>query len=247
MEKTITVLLVDDDPIVLKSLQQYFSLSERIKVVGVVNSGKEALAFLKRRKVDVILADIHMPVMDGTMLLEATRKLKNKPYFLGITALDRDDVMLKILQLGGNGYVLKSQRPQEIIKAVVDAVDGGTIVAPQAMNRLVQYLPSAEPLDLSSLKLQLPTIQKLTDIEKEVLSLLCQGLSNTEIAEVMHYAESTVKRHVSNLMVLFGVKSRLELVTHILNATRLATSTAESDADAESEDSTHDERTVKPA
>ncbi|AKK07117.1 two component transcriptional regulator, LuxR family [Corynebacterium mustelae] len=222
-ENLIKVLLVDDDPLVLSSIEQYFSITSRIEVAATTNSGAEALEFLNNHAVDVVLADIHMPLMDGVTLLSEVMDRPNPPIFIAITALDRDDVMLKILQSGGSGYVLKSQRPQEIIKAVFDAVEGGTIVAPHALNRLVQYLPqtgsagSANSGSLNSGSFWVPGFEKITKTERDILELLCRGMSNVQIANELHYAQSTVKKHISNIMLVFDAKTRLELVTKVLN------------------------------
>ncbi|MDO5099937.1 MAG: response regulator transcription factor [Corynebacterium sp.] len=217
-EKLINVLLVDDDPLVLSSIEQYFSITSRIEVAAATNSGAEALEFLNHHTVDVVLADIHMPLMDGVTLLSEVMDRPNPPIFIAITALDRDDVMLKILQSGGSGYVLKSQRPQEIIKAVFDAVDGGTIVAPHALNRLVQYLPqNGSAGSANSGSFWVPGFEKITKTERDILELLCRGMSNVQIANELHYAQSTVKKHISNIMLVFDAKTRLELVTKVLN------------------------------
>lgn len=214
----ITLVIADDNEEVLRSMQQYLGANERIKILGAFLNGRDAWEFLKTNKVDLILSDIHMPVMDGAMLLNKLQQLAEPPKFLSITSLDRDDAMIKILRLGGVGYVLKSQRPHEIVKAVVDAVDGGTTVAPQALHRLVHYLPNVEYRDNGD-PMYVPSIEKLTGTEKSIVSLLCQGWSNSEIATELHFSESTVKRHISNIMVLFRARSRLELVAAVLNPT----------------------------
>ncbi len=214
----IKLVIADDNEHVLASMEQYLGSHERINILGAFANGRDAWEFVKNNEVDLILSDIHMPVMDGAMLLHKLGQLENPPKFLSITSLDRDDAMIKILRMGGVGYVLKSQRPQEIIKAVIDSVDGGTIVAPQAMHRLVHYLPSVEYRENGD-PMYVPSIEKLTGTEKSIVSLLCQGWSNSEIAKELHFAESTVKRHISNIMVLFRAKSRLELVAAVLNPT----------------------------
>lgn len=205
------VLVVDDDPIVLAALRQYFSSTDDIRIVAEATNGVEALTLLNNVSVDVVLADIHMPEMDGVTLLREIQRRSNPPAFVAITALDADDSMLKVLAGGGVGYIIKSARPQEIISAVREAADGGTTVSPQAMTRLVDYIPAERPPEDPVLTQLGPVYAKLTGVEKRVLGHLCEGLSNAEIAHVLNYSEATVKKHVSQLIGQFGVSSRLSL------------------------------------
>lgn len=137
----IRVIVVDDDPLVRSSLRLYFSSDEDIVVVGEAANGSEAVDLIERHLVDVVMADIHMPEMDGLTLLDRVRARSNPPVFIGMTALDSDETMLHILSHGGHGYVLKSSEPQFLIQAVKDAYKGGTTVSPQPASRLMQHLP----------------------------------------------------------------------------------------------------------
>ncbi|SDS11492.1 response regulator [Corynebacterium timonense] len=219
MSPRIDALLVDDNPLVISSFRQYFATTEDIRIVADAADGAEALRQLDLHHVDVVLADIHMPTMDGPTLLERINARPRRPIFLAVTAFDSDRTMVRILRGGGAGYVLKSERPHVLIDAVRAAVGGGMVVSPQAMARLISYLredprtprrvdPIAEAMKL----------QTLTDSEKKVLVLLCQGLSNAEMAAQLSYSESTIKKYVSSIMVQFGATSRLNLVVRVLNA-----------------------------
>lgn len=208
----ISVLIVDDDPLVLSSLRHYFAAAENISVVAEACDGEEALMLLNNVAANVVLADIHMPTMDGVSLLREIQRLPNPPAFIAITALDNDETMLKVLAGGGAGYIVKSARPQAIITAVRDAVSGGTTVSPKALNRLIDYIPDKVIPPLSR-DLEASSIyNKLTPVEKGVLEHLCLGMSNADIATAMQYSEATVKKYVSNLISHFDVTSRLSLV-----------------------------------
>ncbi|TNL98760.1 response regulator [Corynebacterium tapiri] len=208
------MLIVDDDSAVRQGFSAYFSYAPDIAVAGVCSNGVQALDFLKREKVDVVLSDINMPEMGGIELLEHVKKMDDAPAFVAITALDTDDSMLRIISNGGQGYVVKSSSPQQINSAVRDATKGGTTVSPECLSRLVDYVPDVKPEDQ---KIR-DRIEELTPAERMVLDLLCQGLSNAEIARQSYYAESTVKKHVSNLTSHFGASNRLELVVKVINA-----------------------------
>lgn len=213
------MLLVDDDCAVLLALGKYFSLADDIQIVSEARDGAEALIKLDCEPVDVVLADIYMPDLGGIELLRSLREMENPPAFVAMTAFDDDEIMLEVLALGGAGYIIKSDRPQEIIAAVRDVAKGGTNVSPQALSRLVGYIPKTMN---SAVCLSQSTISELyrclTSVEKRILFHLCGGLSNSEIASAMHYSEITVKKHVSKLLSHFGVSSRLNLVVMIYHA-----------------------------
>lgn len=213
---TTWTFLVDDDPIVLKSLRRYFDATEDIRVIGEAADGADALAQLEDICVDVVLADIHMPNMDGVNLLRNLQERPNPPAFVAITALDSDNTMLQVLASGGAGYILKSSRPQAIIEAVRDAVSGGTTVSPQSLTRLMDYLPADPPHTTSEESAE--NRFELTNVEREILLLLCQGMSNATIAKTLNYSESTVKKYVSQLIGYFGVSSRLSLAVSAIRS-----------------------------
>ncbi|KQB84701.1 response regulator transcription factor [Corynebacterium oculi] len=206
----IRLLLVDDDPLVLSSLRTYFNTTADIHVVAEAANGVSALKALSDYEIDLVLTDIHMPEMDGIALLQETRKLPDPPVFVAMTGFDTDETMLKTLTAGAAGYIIKSARPQEIISSVRDAMNGGTSVSPQCLSRLVDYIPARELAQHNAQEKKEEIV--LSPGEQRVLSLLCDGLSNAEIAARTTYAESTVKKHVSQLINHFGVNSRLSLV-----------------------------------
>lgn len=203
----ISILIVDDDPVVRQTLPMYFQQTEDITVAGTADTGVSALEFLDDNEVDLVLADIHMPEMDGVTLLRNLQTKPNPPQFVAMTGIDTDKSMLQVLSTGGAGYMVKSARPAEMIDAVRDAMNGGTSVSPHCLSRLLDYLPAASKTA--------PTVTgkeiELTPTEHRILTLLCTGMSNAEIAKESGYAEPTVKKHISNLIKYFGADSRLSL------------------------------------
>nr|WP_240393957.1 response regulator transcription factor [Corynebacterium lactis] len=203
----IKVLIVDDDPLVLSSLRTYFKKAPHITVVGEAQDGHEALNLVSKGGVDVVLTDIHMPTMDGIELLERIQKVAQPPKFVAITSFDTDETMIKILSLGGNGYILKTARPESIISTIEDVVQGGTVISPVSATRLIKTLPSRS---ISS--------YKVTNAEKEVLNLICKGMSNHDIASELGKSSGTVKKHLSSLFSKFGASSRLDLALKAIDA-----------------------------
>lgn len=245
----IHALVVDDDPLVITTLTTYFNTTEDIRVHASATNGTTALelfdspgeAVIDGERIDIILADIHMPSMDGITLLKHIQKFSSPPPFLAITSFDTDRTMLEILKNGGAGYILKAQRPQYIIDAVRQTLTGGTVVSPEAMGRLVQYIAtergeattksrskrsglmgrkttrgssSATQSGTSAIS-RAASAKSLADADRQVLELLCLGYANGEIAEKLSLSESLVKKRVSGLIREFGASSRLNLVTTV--------------------------------
>ena len=221
-ENPIRVFLVDDDPLVREVLKSYLDSTEGITVVDTASDGSEALERIPELDVDVVLSDVYMQHMGGAELLRNLAARGAAPAFLAISSLDNDTAMLDILDHGGRGYILKSQPREEIILSVRQAVAGGTVISPAAMNKLLPHLSQREP--------QAPQIDRrarpkatidvpagVSDTEQRVLELLCDGLSNADIAKHLNYSESTVKKMVSKLLSAYGVSSRLDLVVTVLN------------------------------
>lgn len=215
----IRVFLVDDDPLVREVLTSYLATAGDIDVVGTASNGAEALERIRPAEVDLVLSDVYMPKMDGATLLRHLAERPETPAFLAITSLENDKAMLDILAHGGRGYILKSQPPEQIILSVRQAVTGGTVVSPEAMTNLVRYL-APEPAVAVAPPASRSYPPGISEAERAVLDLLCEGLSNADIAKRLNYAESTVKKHVSNLLALYGVSSRLDLVVTVLNGRR---------------------------
>lgn len=201
---TTRILLVDDDPNILEALSVYFSTTEDLEVVGAATTGQHALQWLQGRTCDLILSDIHMPDLDGIELLQKIKQCSLSPLFVAMTAFDADETMLKCLSLGAVGYIIKGQDPKSIIHSLRDAVYGGTALSPKCLSRLVDINTVSRSQD----KLHTPTI---TNRERLVLSLICEGKSNVEIAEELHFAEVTIRKIISKLFILFSAKNRVDL------------------------------------
>lgn len=219
----IRVFLVDDDPLVREVLKSYLDSAEGITVVDTASDGSEALERIPEADVDVVLSDVYMQQMGGAELLRNLAKRGPVPPFLAISSLDNDSAMLDILEHGGRGYILKSQPREEIILSVRQAVAGGTVISPAAMNKLLPHLSgqhhqgSPAPAAGPQSQKQIAVPDGLSDTERRVLELLCDGLSNADIAKRVRYSESTVKKMVSKLISVYGVSSRLDLVVTVLN------------------------------
>ncbi|RRD30841.1 response regulator [Actinomyces bowdenii] len=206
----VRVAVVDDDPFVLTALRAYLASSARIEVSSTFSRAQDALAFLRRVPVDVLLTDVRMPGMDGLELLGRVRAAHPGTAVVLLTSFDDDTAMLQALAQQASGFLLKDAAPEEVVRAVLAASEGGTTISPVAATRLVsQHLRAAVPAPRDGAG---PTV---TEAERAVLSLLCEGHSNAEIAEQLVISEATVKTHVSHLMRKYAVTSRVKLVVAV--------------------------------
>ena len=206
--QSIRVVLVDDDPMVLTTLQSYVATADDIEVVGTAEDGSQVRALGRRHDPDLVIMDIQMPTMTG---IEATVQLRKEFPTLRIvllTTFDEDEFLLEALDAGAAGFLLKNTSPQDLVQSIRRAHSGNRVVSPGPTDRLIDnYL------------LRTPSSTEAGDIglsarEQEVLELLCRGRSNGQIAEELFVAETTVKTHVSSIMRKMGVGSRLEIVVY---------------------------------
>lgn len=212
------LLLVDDDPLVLQALGHYFATAEDMEVRATAENGKDALEQLKTNDIDAVIADIHMPEMDGTELLREINKLEDPPVFIAMTAMDNDDTLKEVMSHKAAAYILKSSKPAYIQDTVREAVRGGTVVAPQSLTRLFQQMPELHTDSDAAAPDHSPEAPKISPAQERILNLVCEGKSNEEIATSTHYAAGTVKKYVSSLLSEFHAKSRLELAVKALKA-----------------------------
>lgn len=212
------LLLVDDDPLVLQALGHYFATAEDMEVRATAENGKDALEQLKANDIDAVIADIHMPEMDGTVLLREINKLEDPPVFIAMTAMDDDDTLKEVISHKAAAYILKSSKPAYIQDTVREAVRGGTVVAPQSLTRLFQQMPELQTDDGDATPAHAPETPNISPAQERILDLVCEGKSNEEIATSTHYAAGTVKKYVSSLLSEFHAKSRLELAVKALKA-----------------------------
>ena len=202
---TIRVLLIDDDPMVLATLQSYVATADDVAVVATGQHGDEALDLVRAHRPDLVIMDIQMPVLTG---IDATKVLlANYPdlRIVLLTTFDEDEFLLEALDVGAAGFLLKNTSPQDLVQAIRRAHSGNRVVSPGPTDRLIDnYLKRGAGSGGDQIG--------LSGREHEVLELLCRGRSNSQIAEELFVAETTVKTHVSSIMRKMGVGSRLEVV-----------------------------------
>ncbi|NKY52387.1 response regulator transcription factor [Nocardia vermiculata] len=203
---TISVLLVDDEPLTRAGLRTILDAQEGITVVGEAADGVSVVGEVKRLRPDVIAMDVRMPLMDG---IEATRTVlravPDPPKILIITTFENDDYVYEALRAGADGFLLKRARPTEIANAVRTVAQGDSVLYPAA----VRSLAAGRRNDSARAILERAD---LTQREVAVLRLMTKGLSNAEIAADLYVGSETVKTHVSSILAKFGARDRTQAV-----------------------------------
>jgi DNA-binding NarL/FixJ family response regulator len=198
------VIICDDQAIVRDGLEMLLKLEPDIEILGVADDGAGAVEMVEKKKPDLVLMDLKMPVMNG---VEATRQIKTKypqVKVLVLTTYDDDEWVYDAIQAGASGYLLKDTPRDEVIKAIRGTVTGKTFVDPSIAGKILRKVSShqTQPTTLIT--------SKLTDREIEVLRLIAKGLSNPDIADQLFLSEGTVRNHVSAILAKLGVIDRTQ-------------------------------------
>jgi DNA-binding NarL/FixJ family response regulator len=191
----LTVLLVDDHPIVRAGVRSLFDRRDDIEVVGEASSGEEAVALARHLHPDVVLCDLRLgDGMDGVQTTAALRELDPAPAVIILTTFDRDAEILGAIEAGAAGYLRKDIAPDDIVRAIRQAA-GGSLVLTAELTERVERVRRA------------PRV-RLTERELDVLRLLDTGSSNREIAKTLFVTEATVKTHLVHVFEKLGADSR---------------------------------------
>lgn len=201
----IRVLIVDDHAMVRSGLKNFISAFEWLEAVGEAENGAEAVAYCASHAVDVVLMDMIMPEMDGA---EATRQIiaLGKPInIIILTSFHEQEHVEQALKSGARSYLLKNVTAEELSQAIRAAHAGRSLLAPEAADALISAARQKPGLG-----------SDLTERERQVLVLLVEGLSNSDIADQLNISLATVKYHTSNIFSKLGAKNRVDVVTKSL-------------------------------
>ncbi|WP_326632078.1 MULTISPECIES: response regulator transcription factor [unclassified Streptomyces] len=202
----VTVLLVDDEPLVRAGLRAVLEAQPDIEVVGEAADGAAVIPLVHKLRPDVVAMDVRMPLMDG---IEATRvvlrTVPDPPKILVVTTFENDEYVYEALRAGADGFLLKRARPAEIVHAVRLVAEGESLLFPAAVRQL------AAEYGTSKAKAVMKRAS-LTEREATVLRLMARGLSNAEIATKLVVGVETVKTHVSAVLAKLGARDRTQAV-----------------------------------
>ena len=202
----VTVLLVDDEPLVRAGLRAVLEAQPDLEVVGEAADGAAVIPLVRQLRPDVVAMDVRMPLLDG---IEATRAVlrtvAEPPKILVVTTFEDDEYVYEALRAGADGFLLKRARPAEIVHAVRLVAEGESLLFPASVRQLAARYGEGGGRDGLEWA-------RLTEREAEVLRLMAQGLSNAEIAGRLFVGTETVKSHVGAVLAKLGARDRTQAV-----------------------------------
>jgi DNA-binding NarL/FixJ family response regulator len=199
-KEQISILIVDDHPVVRQGLRAMFSSEPDIVVMGMAASAREAFAQVQRRQPDVVLMDLRMPEMEGTNAIVELRRIAPGIRILVLTNYGSDVYIVRATQAGAMGYLLKNTPQEEIVKAVRMIFQGERYVPKNIAQRLFEAIGREE----------------LSQRELEVLSLVAHGCTNKDVAQRLYISDKTVRNHVTSCLLKLQAKDRTEAVTRAI-------------------------------
>lgn len=195
-----TVLLVDDHPVVREGLRAMINAESDLTVIGEAGTGATGVAMAESLCPDVILMDLRLPDIDGVTATERILAARPQIRVLVVTTYESDADILRAVEAGAAGYLLKDASRAELAAGVRDAARGKTVLAPAVADRLVRWMRQ-------------PAVPKLSAREIEVLALVAKGNTNAEIGSALHITEATVKTHLMRAFSKLDVCDRTAAVT----------------------------------
>jgi NarL family two-component system response regulator YdfI len=207
MNRVIRVVVVDDHLVVREGLRLILESSDDFELIGDAGDGASALHLLGQTQPDVVLMDLRMPGMDGLETIARIRRGWPQIAIVILTTYDDDDLMLRGLQSGASGYLLKDTDRETLFHALRTAARGETLLPAEKMARLLARLRNrVEPEQAAE------EVQQITERERAILTLVARGERNKEIAAKLNISEPTVKTHLSRIYYKLGVDSRSSAV-----------------------------------
>lgn len=196
----IRLLIVDDHLVVREGLKGMLSGQSDFAIVGEADDGAQAVSLATRLQPDVVLMDLRMPGVDGVDAIRQIKAQQPQTHVLVLTTYGSDADIVRAIEAGATGYLLKDTPRRELFRAVRAAAQGESVLAPTVASRLMTRMRS-------------PAEESLTAREIEVLQWVSQGASNKEIGKVLHISEATVKTHLTHIFSKLGVADRTAAVT----------------------------------
>lgn len=202
----IKVLIADDQEIVCEGLKRILQSDPEIRVIGTVNNGQQALDLINHQVPDLVLMDLQMPIMNGVQAIRQIRKTHPDLPVLVLTTYMDDKWLFDAIRAGANGYLLKDRPRHKLLEAIKGTVSGEAYLDPSVAKKVLNQVASGpEPIEKDE------TID-ISQREREILTLLVEGLSNAEIAQRLFLSEGTVRNYLSSLFVKLGVSDRTQAV-----------------------------------
>ena len=206
---SVRVVLVDDQALVRTGFRMILDGTDDIEVVGEAGDGSTAVDVVAEVRPDVVLMDVRMPGVDGIEATRRVRALPTAPRVIILTTFDLDEYVFAGLQAGASGFLLKDTLAADLVSAVRVVASGEAVAAPSVTRRLIAHYVRRQPASPPAATERLAV---LTAREREVLTLIALGRSNTEIASELYLSEGTVKTHVGRILAKLRLRDRVQAV-----------------------------------
>jgi DNA-binding NarL/FixJ family response regulator len=213
MEK-IKVIICDDHQILVQGLKSLLKESDEVEVIGTANNGQELLETLKLKKPNVVLLDVDMPVMDGYETLKQIKSQYNDIKVISLTIHTDKAIIQRMMDSGASGYLLKNINKSEMSEAIRKVHSGKIYISDEATNSLLEK----DKIEVKSIQPQNNTTEELTKRETEILKLISEGYSNTEIGGMLYISPRTVDTHRTNIMKKINVKNIAGLIKYAIQS-----------------------------
>jgi NarL family two-component system response regulator LiaR len=202
LSEKISILIIDDHPMVREGLRAFIASRTNFEVIGEAVDGAEGVDLAMKLQPDVILMDLMMPGLSGVEAIHRIKQMTPAARILVITSFSDDDKIIAAIRAGALGYLLKDSSPQDLLKAIQDVYAGESSLHPMIARKLIKELnrptENIHPIDI------------LTSREIEVLGMVAQGLSNQEIAQKLNLSALTVRSHISNILSKLHLENRTQ-------------------------------------
>ena len=203
----IRVVIADDHPLVRDGIVAILTREEDITVVAESGSGPEAVVLVGRHDPDVVLMDLRMPRVSGVDATRLVRALPDPPHVVALTTWDVDDAVVRTLDAGASGFLLKTAAPAEILGAVRAVVNGDAVLSPRSTRQLLDHLGRSS--DVAARRSAEERVATLTDRERDVVVAVAEGLGNAEVGQRLYISEATVKTHLAAAQDKLGARNRV--------------------------------------
>ncbi len=209
----IRILLVDDQPLFVESLKNSLeTYVNDIVVVGIARNGEEAVRMAAELSPEIILMDVHMPIMNGVQATERIRAASEGIKIIMLSTYDEDEYVREALGHGAVGYLLKDISPTELIAAIRALKSGIVQMSPQIASKLIKQMYDQTSPKYEESRRQFEWFETLTGREKEIFGLIATGYDNRQISDRLSLAEQTVRNNISTIYSKLGVKDRFEII-----------------------------------
>jgi len=208
---TISILIVDDHPVVRQGIKSFLEVQGELEVKGAVSNGEEAIKAVEELQPDVVLMDLVMPGMDGIEAIRCIKSLRPNTRVIVMTSFAQDNKVFPAIKAGADGYLLKDILPADLLEAIKLVYAGKPVLHPDVAQKLMVSFSSRGGS---------ATVETLTPRETEVLELIACGLSNEEIANRLFISDKTVKTHVSNILHKLNLSHRTQAALYAVNRNR---------------------------